>query len=173
MTKAKVAPFGAWKSPLTPQIVASAGLRIGQLRWVDGDLYWVEIRPNEGGRLVIVRRTADGTVSDVTPQGFNARNAVHEYGGGQYFVQHGVVIFSNFDDQRLYGGEIGDAPRPLTPETGLKWGMRYADCATSPDGKLVVGVQEAHHDDGSEATNSLAVFPFDGSAPPNVVETGR
>ena len=70
---------------------------------VDGeDIYWIESRPSEGGRSVIVRRTPDGAIADMTPAGFNARTTVHEYGGGAYFVDAGPVYFSNFADQRLY-----------------------------------------------------------------------
>ena len=85
--------------------------------------YWIERRPQEGGRKVIVRRSADGKISDVTPVGFNARTRVHEYGGGDYAVADGLIIFSNFADQRLYRQELGSEPKPLTPQAPL----RYAD----------------------------------------------
>ncbi len=173
MSKPTIAPYGSWKSPLTPAMVASAGVALGQLRLADGDLYWTELRPTEGGRLVIVRRTADGKTVDVTPPGFNARTTVHEYGGGQYCVSNGVVIFSNFDDQRLYGHEPGDPPHAITAETGLHWGLRYADYRPTPDGQLIIGVQEQHHEDKSEAANTLVAFPADGSAPPRVIAAGH
>jgi len=173
MPQPATSPYGSWKSPITPDMVARAGVGLGQVRYDGGDLYWVELRPSEGGRLVIVRCDAKGKISDVTPPGFNARTTVHEYGGGQYFVNHGVVTFSNFDDQRLYGHEVGDAPHAITPETGLKWGLRFADCRPTPDGNRIVGVQEQHHDDGSEATNTLVTFPADGFAAPTVIASGR
>ena len=44
---------------------------------------------------------------DVTPTGFNARTRVHEYGGGDYTVADGTIVFSNFADQRLYRQSIG------------------------------------------------------------------
>jgi len=154
-------------------MVARAEVRLGQIYYENGDLYWTELRPGEGGRMVVVRRAADGTISDVTPSGFNARTTVHEYGGGQYFVNHGVVTFSNFDDQRLYGHEVGDQPRAITPETGLKWELRFADCRPTPDGRRIVGVQEHHHEDGSEAVNTLVTFPADASSAPTVIAAGR
>ena len=81
-----VSPFGSWKSPITAEIVGSGEIGLEQLR-IDGhDIYWIERRAQEGGRKVIVRRSATGEIIDVTPAGFNARTRVHEYGGGDYAV---------------------------------------------------------------------------------------
>ena len=75
-------PFGTWPSPITAQVAATQGLRLGAPA-VDGpDVYWLEGRPAEGGRNVLVRRARDGTVRELTPPGFNVRTRVHEYGGG-------------------------------------------------------------------------------------------
>ena len=85
---------------------------------VDGDdLYWLEGRPMEGGRQVVVRRRPDGTTEDLLPVPFNARSRVHEYGGGAYTVRRGRVYFVNFTDQAVYqfrpgaAPELGDGPR--------------------------------------------------------------
>ena len=87
-------PFGTWTSPITAQVVATQGLRLGA-PVVDGsDVYWLEGRPAEGGRNVLVRRAADGTSRELTPPGFNVRTRVHEYGGGAYVVHGGIVVFS-------------------------------------------------------------------------------
>ena len=86
-----------------------------QIRIDGDDIYWIERRAQEGGRKVIVRRAANGEASDVTPTGFNVRTRVHEYGGGDYSVADGTIVFSNFTDQRLYLQRIGGEPRPLTP----------------------------------------------------------
>ena len=90
---------------------------------LDGeDIYWLESRPSEGGRRVIVRRTPDGETADVTPRPFNVRTRVHEYGEGDYTVDGGVVYFTNFDDQRLYRQEMGGEPEPVTPRLILPAG---------------------------------------------------
>jgi hypothetical protein len=72
----------------------------------DGDdIYWLEMRPKEGGRNVIVKREqSTGVCTDVTHPSMPAR-AFHEYGGGDYCTANGVVYFSNFSDQRLYRQE--------------------------------------------------------------------
>jgi hypothetical protein len=50
------------------------------------DIYWIEGRPDEGGRNVVVKRTADGCIADVTPEGINVRTRVHGYGGAAFVV---------------------------------------------------------------------------------------
>ena len=81
-----ISPYGSWKSPITAELVAGGETGLEQFRIDGDDIYWIERRPQEGGRKVIVRRLNDGTVTDVTPAGFNARTRVHEYGGGDYAV---------------------------------------------------------------------------------------
>ena len=52
MTPPQVAPYGSWRSPISAAAVARAAVRFGSLA-VDGeDVYWVEGRPDEGGRSV-------------------------------------------------------------------------------------------------------------------------
>ena len=119
MTYPNVAPYGSWKSPITADVVAAGEVGLEQIRLDGGDVYWIERRSKEGGRKVIVRRSADGQVADMTPVGFNARTRVHEYGGGDYAVSNGMIIFSNFADQRLYVQKPGSEPRPLTPAADM------------------------------------------------------
>jgi dipeptidyl aminopeptidase/acylaminoacyl peptidase len=166
------APYGSWKSPISAELVASAGVRLGELA-VDGDtLYWLEGRPLEGGRQVLCRSAGDGQPQDLTPPGFNVRTRVHEYGGGSYTVRHGTVLFANFADQRLYRQGPGDPePRPITPEPATPAALRYADATLDPEGRWLVCVRESH--EGPEVTNELVAMPADGSAAPHVVAGGR
>ena len=97
-----IAPYGAWASPITADVIVSKSVGIGQSAFDGDDLYWIESRPDEAGRCVLVRRSPDGTLTDVTPAPFNVRTRVHEYGGGAFVVSDGTVLFSNFADQRLY-----------------------------------------------------------------------
>jgi dipeptidyl aminopeptidase/acylaminoacyl peptidase len=113
---------------------------LGEIRLDGEDIYWAEMRPGEGGRSVIVRRAADGTISDQTPPPFNARTRVHEYGGGAFTVQDRVIYFSNFSDQRLYRQGPGEAPRPITPEG--EW--RYADGVIDRRRQRMICVREGH-----------------------------
>jgi len=140
MAKLRVAPYGSWKSPITSDLIASGTIGLMEARLDGGDVYWAEMRPAEGGRYVIVRRTPDGRTTDITPQSFNARTRVHEYGGGAYVVHNGTVYFSNFKDQRLYRQDRGTQPRPITPAIDL----RYADGVIDRSRGRFVCVREDH-----------------------------
>src|SRR6266513_2279433 len=111
-----ITPFGSWKSPITSALLTSSGIGFSELHFSDGDLYWLESRPDEAGRVAIVRCSADGNTSDAVPPRFNARTRVHEYGGGAYFIHHNTIFFSNFKDQRLYRHESNGNTLPITPE---------------------------------------------------------
>ena len=95
-----ISPYGSWRSPITSGLIVAGTVRLGQVELDGEDVYWIEGRPAEKGRNVIVRRSADGATEDVNPQPFNARTLVNEYGGGSFTVSNGEVFFSNFSDQR-------------------------------------------------------------------------
>ncbi|MEZ4677817.1 MAG: prolyl oligopeptidase family serine peptidase [Caldilineaceae bacterium] len=170
-----VAPYGTWRSPITAELLAEAGISLGYIQTDDAALYWIEGRPMEQGRYVIVRRTADGVIQDVTPIEYNARTLVHEYGGGMYIVGKDVIYFSNFADQRLYrqqrsAGSYG-APTPITPEPPRDRSLRYADGRLTADGRQIICVHERHEADGT-VINELVILPTDGSAPPKTIASG-
>ena len=164
-----VAPYGEWESPIAPSDLTRAGIAVDGVA-TDGDtLYWVESRPTEGGRSVVVRRTADGRTTDVSPPGFNSRTKAHEYGGGAFAVRGGIVVSSQFTDQRVYRLD-GPQPVPITPEPDLDGGDRFADFEFF--GSLLIAVRERHHED-REPDNQLVVFPTDGSAAPREITSGN
>ena len=140
MAEPQVAPYGSWKSPVTSDLIVTATRGLGQIALDGADTYWVELRPSEGGRNCVVRRTPDGTVTDVTPQGFNARTRVHEYGGGDFAVRDGAVYFANFADQRVYRQRTETAPHPLTPEGKF----RYRDFVVGAPRARIYAVREDH-----------------------------
>lgn len=158
MREPKVAPYGSWKSPITSNLIVSETVEFGQIA-IDGeDVYWIEMRPGEGGRYVVVRRSPDGQTADVTPTPFNVRTRVHEYGGGAFVVADGTVYFSNFPDQRLYRQDPGSEPRPITPQIDL----RYADGVCDGNRGRMICVREDHTDAAHEAVNTLVSLNLDG-----------
>ncbi|HLG10502.1 MAG TPA: S9 family peptidase, partial [Dehalococcoidia bacterium] len=135
------APYGSWRSPITADLIVSASIALGQPRFAGDCVYWLESRPTEGGRYVIVRRRPDGSTEDVNPAPLNARTRVHEYGGGDFVVaEDGTVYFSNFADQRLYFALSGGEPAPLTHREGV----RYADAVLDPARNRLICVREDH-----------------------------
>lgn len=164
----KAAPYGSWKSPITSDLIVKGSIGVGAVSLDRADVYWLEMRPAEAGRSVVVRRTPDGNTTDVTPKPFNARTRVHEYGGGEYVVADGTVYFSNFDDQRLYVQAPGAEPRALTPEAAL----RYADAVVDPARRRLICVRE-DHTGGGEAVNAVVSINLDDGSEALVLASGH
>jgi dipeptidyl aminopeptidase/acylaminoacyl peptidase len=153
-------------------MVARMGTRITSPWLADGTAWWLEMRPAEEGRVVLVRERVDGDPVDVTPPGYSVRTMVHEYGGGAYCVHGETVVFSNFQDQRLYVQAPGADPVPITPETDGR--HRFADGRVTRDGALWIGVRERHDGETSaDVVNELVAVPLDGAAEPRVIAGGR
>ncbi len=169
MTERRVASYGSWRSPVTADLVASQSIGLGQIVLDGEDIYWVETRPAEGGRSVIVRRASGGRVTDITPLLFNARTVVHEYGGGAFAVSTGEVYFSNFADQRLYRQDPQSPPSPITPAGPL----RYADGVIDRRRGRMICVQEDHTTPGREAVNTLVSLDLRGGSGGRVLASGH
>ena len=169
MTQPQTAPFGSWKSPISANLISTEGRRIIETVADGEDIYWVEMRPVESGRYVIVRRSPDGQTTDITPPPLNARTRVHEYGGAAFVVSEGAVYFSNFADQRLYRQTSGSEPQPITPEADL----RYADGVIDARRSRLICVREDHTAHQHEAVNALVGVDLDGTDSGQVLVIGN
>lgn len=175
MTASKIATYGSWKSPITSDLIAfrTLGSRrpdaaLGEVTLDGEDIYWLELRPAEGGRYVVMRRSAGGRASDVTPLPFDARTRVHEYGGGAFAVADATVYFSNFADQRLYRQDPDSEPRPITPGVDL----RYAEGVIDRRRGRMICVREDHTAPG-EAVNTLVSLDLEGGEGGRVLVSGN
>ena len=167
------APFIEWKPAITPEEVFSDVVGLNEIHVEGQRTYWLEMRPVENGRCVVVQR--DSGVSDITPPGFNVRTRVHEYGGGAYTVFKDAIYFVNFWDQRIYyqSKDSSDAV-PLTPLTNEDGSLgKYAALTVSPDGTKLLFVYEKEYND-KENENFLAVFDLDakGRSEPQIIAKG-
>jgi dipeptidyl aminopeptidase/acylaminoacyl peptidase len=161
---ARVAPFGSWTSSITAAAVSRSGIRLVGCVFAAGRIWWLEGRPAEGGRHVLVTEV-DGAPVDVTPTGFNVRSRVHEYGGGGFLVGDDALYFSNDGDGRVYrqtlasDGSFG-LPEPITDESRPR-ALRFADFLLDAGRARLIAVCEDHRGDG-EASNSLVALPLAG-----------
>jgi len=164
-----IAPYGSWKSPITSDLIVSETMGLEQIALDGSDIYWIESRPAEGGRYVVVRMSLRGEIEDMTPAPVvNVRTRVHEYGGGAYAVLNRTLFFSNFADQRLYRQDPDSSPRPITPAGDL----RYADGVIDSRRNKMICVCEDHSVPGKEAINSLVAIDLDGSESKKVLAQG-
>ena len=162
----RVTPYGTWRSPLTAERVAGAAVGLGQVAVAGDAVYWVETRPADAGRTVLVRwRDGEGAV-DLTPAPWGVRTRVHEYGGGAFAAAGDVVCFSHDADQRVY--RLGDdgVPAPLTPAG--PW--RYADGVVDRGRGVLLAVREDHGAAG-EPQNTIVRIDLAGRAAPEVLSS--
>ena len=171
----KTAPYGSWKSSITSELIVAQSITLSEVCLDGGHVYWLEGRPQEQGRYVVVRADADGQPTDITPPPYNARTRVHEYGGGSWTVRSGTVYFSNFSDGRLYRQVPGTSePQALTPEIPARerqW--RFADGVIDQRRSCWIGVREDHTVDGEPVNAIVAVDLGGGSGPGHVLASGH
>ncbi|MGK7946449.1 MAG: DUF829 domain-containing protein [Microcystaceae cyanobacterium] len=145
------ASYGSWQSPITSDLIVAQTVGLSSPTFDGDDIYWLEGRPQEKGRTVLVKRTPDGKTVDITPQPFNVRTRVHEYGGGSFLIDQGTVYFVNFADQRLYKQEFPQEPQPITPENA----DRYADFILDQKYNRLIAVCEDHSKPDTEPENKI------------------
>ena len=177
MSTPKTAPYGSWKSPITSELIVAQSVALSETRLDGNKFYWLEGRPQEQGRFVVVGAGSSGRKPiDQTPMPYNARTRVHEYGGASWTVADGVVYFSDFADGRLYSKQAGAAnPRALTPAPPTRqrqW--RFADGVIDPARKRWIGVREDHTGAG-EPRNTIVTVDLarPGREPGSVIVEGH
>ncbi len=134
---------GEWRSPLSAAIVAEAGVSVSWPQILGDDVWWVESRPSEGGRRVIVSKK----YGDLLCAPFSASHAVHEMGGRSFL---GVtdkdsfqIYFSNKSDQRIYLQHGAAEPKAITPDSNSN--DRYAEFVKVEKGIWCVREQVRDH----------------------------
>jgi len=159
----KIAAYGCWKSPITSDLIVGQSVGLLEIRLDGREIYWLESRPEEAGRSVVVRYTPESTKGqDMVPRPFNARTRVHEYGGGAWAIAEGTLFFSNYEDQRIYRlDHVGAEPVPITPEGAL----RYADGVIDSRRHSWIGVREDHTASGHEPANTIVRIDLRASKP--------
>ncbi|MEG3859373.1 S9 family peptidase [Microcoleus sp. herbarium12] len=161
-------PYGSWKSPITSDLIVSGTVGLGQIAIDGDDIYWVEGRPSEAGRSVIVRRTPDGKITDVTPAPFNVRTRVHEYGGNAFAVASGVIYFSNFGDKQIYCQAVDSQPEHLTPAANCC----YADMIVDQQRNRLICVREDYAGEG-ECVNTIVSIDLNNGTDIQILTQGN
>jgi len=159
MPDIKVVPYGSWQSPISSDLIVSESVRLSDVVLDGDDIYWVEMRPSEGGRNVIVRCTSDGQITDITPSDFNSRTRVHEYGGRSFAVNQADIYFSNFSDQRIYHQKPKAGPTAITSDRS----RRFADIIVDRLHPGLICICEDHSGQRAEPENTLVRLDLAGA----------
>ncbi|KAJ3695862.1 hypothetical protein LUZ60_001239 [Juncus effusus] len=163
MSGRTTAPYGSWKSPITAEMVSGADKRLSGFAIAgDGRLVWIECRPEEKGREVLVKEPekSEEKPQDLIPENFAARSLAQEYGGGAFAIKNNIIIFSNYTDQRLYKHSIGGLlPEPITPDFGGP-SIRYADGVFDSHFNRYISVMEDSCESSLNPITTIASIPF-------------
>ncbi len=143
MSQRRLAPYGSWASPFPIERLTDGVVFLGEVRRSNGVHWWIEGRPDEAGRQVLVRRDADGTMTRLTPEGFNARCRANEYGGAATLASEDLVVVSDFTTGRLHRVTAPGQLMVLTPDRA--W--RFADAVHDPVRNRLYAVREDHEAD--------------------------
>lgn len=155
-------PYGTWPSPVTAALAASSAPRLEGARFVDGDIWWGESVPSEGGRMTV--RSRRGGV--LLPAPWSIASRVHEYGGGAWTASpDGRLFFVEKGDQCVWELVTGGLPRRLTPADA---GQRYGGLDWQ-NGRLLA-VRETHTGQRTPERDIVEIVPTD---PPAVVSLAR
>ena len=168
-----VSAYGFWSSPITSDLVVADAIRLDQVGLDGNAIYWTESQPQKQGRYFVYRVIEGEEPELVTPDDenhFNVRTRVHEYGGGSFVVQDGIVYFCNFADQRLYRQNVGQQPRPITPLPTDA--LRYADGVIDRRRGRIICVQEDHTLPG-KVINTLVSIDITGVQAPRILACGN
>jgi dipeptidyl aminopeptidase/acylaminoacyl peptidase len=161
------APCGSWKSSVTSEMISEGSISFQELCVEGNDIYWLESRPKEQGRVALVHQRSGKEPRDLIPS-ISIRTRVHEYGGGSFTVHNGLIYFIDSKDQSLYRVRPEGKPEPLT-EAGNR---RFADFAVAPNEKFLFCVCEEHCENG-QVINSLVSIGLDGEKRVTTIASGH
>lgn len=131
-----------WRPVLKTEDVFKSAISFSFLQTIpSGDLFWIEQRPHENGRSVLVSRNKDGLIQDLTPTSYSVKTRINEYAGFPYAIHNQWIYFVNEADQRIYKQnrlQPNDVRAITIPQNNAK----LANLTISPDGRWLVFVYE-------------------------------
>ncbi len=155
-------PYGSWPSPISAARIAAGALRLEQPQAHDEHIYWLEGRPAEGGRCVLMRaRVTAGAVTQheaLTPPSYSVKSRALESGGGAYALHNNKVWFVNDADQCIYVRDDADIRRITQPGS-----LRFADLQYDAARDRLLAICEDHGGAGEPVCTLAAIALTDGA----------
>ncbi|QDH16886.1 S9 family peptidase [Swingsia samuiensis] len=150
----KLFSTGHWPSWVTPELVAGKNISFSEIKTVQNWVFWLEGRPEENGRSVVVGRSPEGNMFDLTPPERKVGTRVHEYGGGAWDVRlkNNIpeVIYSDSKEGGVWLSFDNKTKNIIKNED--KNEKRYADLKWDNVGKGFFCIKELHKENIVEST---------------------
>ena len=158
MAQRTIAAYGSWRSTITVDALLVDRIIAREPR-IDGEtIAWLEMPTVRAGRSVVVRAAEGGGVEELTPAGSDVHDGVHEYGGGAWAIDDGVVYYSERSDDRLHRIAVGAAAAGGRPRPSRRRArMRYADLIFDRRRSRLLAVREDHRADGPPVNDVVAI----------------
>ena len=141
-------PYGSWDSPISAEKVAGGEVRFNEIKLIEGDVYWLEERPAEEGRIALMRWSQANGEEELLPKEYSVRTRVHEYGCGAMLVDGSSIYFVRDQDQQIYQFCACGTILPVTDRPNC----RFADGCAHPEEDRLYYVMEVH---GDAVANSI------------------
>lgn len=145
--------YGNWPSAISSALIVNDSISLDEPVLTDNSLYYIERRPQESGRCVIVQ-SENYTPVDILSAPYSARSRVHEYGGGCYCIADGLIFFVNDSDQDIYCIKNQLISRVTTFSH-----KRFADLGYDKNLNRLIAICETHGD--NNVTNSIVSIDID------------
>ncbi|MAZ88512.1 MAG: peptidase [Cellvibrionaceae bacterium] len=157
-------PYGSWPSPIHSTWLTQQSVRLGEPQLGADGNYWIESRPQEKGRSVLMHQPLDKAMParEVLSTSISVHSRAHEYGGASYLVSAAGIFYVDASDQRIYFLENTNteknSARPITPAGDF----RYADFCFDESRQRLIAVREDHRAKNAgqspEETNCLVAI---------------
>jgi dipeptidyl aminopeptidase/acylaminoacyl peptidase len=166
-----------WKSNLSAELVftASEDYRYPQF-WQDGIIYLTSLE-SERGRCVL-HYLSDDVVECLTPQPFDLKSKINEYGGKPFWLFSDKLIFVNADDQCLYLQDLyndglakqsdsANTPRRISPAWGDSTLLMYTDVVMLAENQFLAIVErkDAQACESCESESFIALLCVPNESP--------
>ncbi len=157
MAKTRISDYGTWKSPIDARVLSGKTLRLMQPRIEGNAIYWLESRPTENGRTVLMRCTPSGKPTAVTGKQHDVVSRVNEYGGGAYTVSGTRAWIVNKADQGIYEYAPRKQPLCIIQDDNL----RFADLQYDSQRDRIICIAERSAKNLKQPESSLVSIRLD------------
>ena len=144
-------PYGFWPSTITSDYLTAQSVRYSELKLHADKIYWLENRPHEKGRSVLVCYENEA-VYELLPSSFSVRTRAQEYGGSCYCLAENIIYFVNDQDQAVYQfNQDTQQSQQISPNGPY----RYADLMIDDKHQQLIAVREHYHDKNTHPLSEI------------------
>ncbi len=144
------------------KLITEGSNRITDLKISELGLFYLESRPQERGRSVLIHAfkptgAREYSRLELVSKDTSVRSSVHEYGGASFLVVYDTIYFVNSADQQIYRVKIDSNHNIESSQTKItdNANSRFADIDINFETHTIVAIKETHYK--KTVTNEVVV----------------